>query len=67
MKAVLGRLHQKPERKPDFSAQVGEALISTYVGVYNVEVFQERDGQMQRLQLSNDQWNAFKQRIHPNE
>jgi hypothetical protein len=67
MKAVLGRLHPKPERKPDFEQQVGEALISAYIGMYNVEVFQERNGHMQRLQLSMDQWNTFKNKMHPNE
>lgn len=61
MKPVLGRLHPKPETKPDFIQQVGETLISAYVREYNVEVFQERDGQLQRLQLSKDQWNSFKQ------
>ena len=67
MKAVNGRLHLKPERKPDYQEKVNETLISAYFGLYNIEVFQERDGQMQRLQLSKDQWEAFKNMIHPNE
>jgi hypothetical protein len=60
MKAVLGKLHPKPERKPDFEEQVGEALISAYIGMYNVEVFQERDGHTQRLQMNKEQWASFK-------
>lgn len=67
MKAVNGRLHVKPERKPDFEENVNGALISAYFGTYNVEVFQYKDGQLQRLQLSKDQWEAFRKMVHPNE
>lgn len=67
MKTVNERLHVKPQRKPDYEENVNGTLISAYVGMYNVEVFQDREGQLQRLQLSKDQWEAFKNRIHPNE
>lgn len=60
MKAVLGKLHPKPERKPDFQQEVGESLISAYIGEYNVEVFQERDGHTQRLQMNKEQWSTFR-------
>lgn len=67
MKAANVRLHEKPERSPDFYENINGTLISAYFGMYNVEVFQERDGSLQRLQLSKDQWEAFKKMIHPNE
>lgn len=67
MKVVNGRLHEKPTRSPDFHKNVNGTLISAYFGMYSVEVFQEKDGQMQRLQLSKDRWEAFKRMMHPNE
>ena len=67
MKAVNENLHAKPNRSPDFEGYVQNTLISAFFGTYNVEVFQTRDGQTQRLQLSKDQWEAFKRMIPPNE
>jgi hypothetical protein len=63
MKAVNANPHPKPERKPDSIHRVGETVLSVYHGQRNVEVFQERDGHTQRLQLTQEQWKKFKEAL----
>ena len=64
MKAAKSNPHPKPKRNPDYLFHCNDTVISAFYGLHNVEIYQDRDGHTQRLQLSFERWENFKRQFN---